>query len=207
MLFFLLFLYETYINLTKMLSFLLFWYKTYKNAPKMLFFLLFLNKTWIGSHYLRVDHTIYISTNIHTVQKTVLLYARWRFCTQDKVEKQRHLAYNKTVLLYCTHFVFWITLYNGFFMLYRFYSLFLFYCTLCMLHVAHFVFWITLYNGFFVTHTHTHKHTHTHTHTLTHTPVYVGQFWIGSHYLRVLLKKCLFSFLSVLLYTRWRFFT
>ena len=106
-----------------------------------------------GSHYLRVF---------------VLLYARWRFCTQDKVEKQRHLAYNKTVLLYCTHFVFWITLYNGFFMLTIFTSLFLFYCTLCMLLVAHFVFWITLYNGFFVTHTHTQTHTHTHTHSHTH---------------------------------------
>jgi hypothetical protein len=77
-----------------------------------------------GSHYLRVF---------------VLLYARWRFCTQDKVEKQRHLAYNKTVLLYCTHFVFWITLYNGFFMLYRFSSLFLFYCTLCIFGLHYFI--------------------------------------------------------------------
>ncbi len=160
---------------------------------------MYVGQFWIGSHYLKVLLKKCLFSFLF-----VLLYARWRFFTKDKVEKgekQRHLAYNKTVLLYCTHFVFWITLYNGFFMLYIFTSLFLFYCTLCMLHVAHFVFWITLYNGLFVTHTHTISHTH------THTPVYVGQFWIGSHYLKVLLKKCLFSFLFVFLYARWRFFT
>jgi hypothetical protein len=108
---------------------------------------------------------------------SVVLYARWRFFTKDKVEKQRHLACNKTVLLYCmyvswgldhtilkfcwkytdsflsfcfivlyvccllhvAHFVFWITLYNGFFMLYRFSSLFLFYCTLCIFGLHYFI--------------------------------------------------------------------
>ena len=131
-------------------------------------------------------------------------------------------------MLHVAHFVFWITLYNGFLMLYRFASLFLFYCTLCMLHVAccfgsHYIMGFWCYTDsllsfcFIVPYVccmlhvvldHTIKWvfvTHTHTHAHTHTPVYVGQFWIGSHYLKVLLKKCLFSFLSVLLYTRWRF--
>ncbi len=64
--------------------------------------------------------------------------------------KKRHLAYNRTEKKRTSISLTKITLYNGFFMLYRFSSLFLFYCTLCMLHVAHFVFWITLYNVLFV---------------------------------------------------------
>ena len=115
-------------------------------------------------------------------------------------------------------------------MLYRFSSLFLFYCSLCMLHVAcctlcvldHTILWffsviqirfslsVLLYSMYVACCFGSHYKMgfcNTHSHTLTHTPVYVGQFWIGSHYLKVLLKKCLFSFLSVLLYARWRFFT
>ncbi len=72
------------------------------------------------------------------------------------------ICFSLSVLLYSMYvaccMLFWITLYNGFLMLYRLASLFLFYCTLCMLHVAC-CFGSHYKMGFCNTHTHTHTHT------------------------------------------------